>query len=101
MNREPKFKFYEVVVVVSQNPALRAIAGQTGGILGRSSQNGEKWQYAVHILDSGKSWSIDEIDVAATGMQVSRDDFYDGSSIKVIVDRSTGKGRFADPTNPL
>jgi hypothetical protein len=91
----PRFDFYEVVQVASEAGPKISLKGQTGAVLGRAqSDDGMSWTYAVRIDSTGICWSFDEDELLPTGLKRKREDFYDGSSIRVIVDEK-GRGHTA------
>ena len=47
---------------------------------------------AVSLFDSHEAWSLREGDLVATGRFMRREDFYDGTSVRVRVDPETGEG---------
>jgi hypothetical protein len=79
------FAFYEVVVVQSSRPELREIAGERGVIMGMAEEAGQ-WSYSVSIESSGISRSVGASDIKSTGEVRRREEFYDGSSIRVSKD---------------
>jgi hypothetical protein len=83
---EPKFTFYEKVVVRSDKSSLEEINGKLGAILGIGEDEGNGISYAVQIYDEDVGWSVMESDLESTGQFDSRDTFYEGDSVKVIVD---------------
>lgn len=96
MSSTPLFQFYEVVKVVSENSTLREINGMTGTILGMAQNDNGEWGYGVQILETNENWDISESDLVATGKHMKREDFYDGTSVKVTVDPETGEGDVSD-----
>ena len=46
-------------------------------------------------VEEGKSR---ENEIVATGLHMTKQDFYDGSSVKILSDPETGEGTLADPT---
>ena len=91
-----RFQFYEVVRVVSNKERLLEVAGLSGAVLGMSENEFGEWGYAVHIFDKKEVWDVMETDLLTTGEFKKRDDFYDGTSTRVIVDPETGEGSLAD-----
>ena len=91
-----KFQFYEVVKVVSVNPKLSEIAGKFGAILGMAQNDDGTWGYSVHVFNEEDGWDVMESDLEATGKIMRREDFYDGSSIRIRVDPETGEGSIVD-----
>ena len=87
-----KYKFYEVVKVVSSNPDLAEINNQEAAIMGMVENNNSKWSYAVHILETEDGWDVDEEELQSTGRMMCESDFYDGESVTVVVDSKTGTG---------
>lgn len=92
MNR---FNFYDVVQVQTSNSSLQdGLVGQIGTILGMAqNEKTGVWTYSVSIEPDGDVWNIDEVHLQATGATKSRSEFYDGESVKVLVDPVTGEGR--------
>ena len=88
-----KFSFYEVVQIKAGRPALQAIDGATGAVLGMAQNDDGSWVYSVHILDQEESWSVNESELLATGRFMKREDFYGGEALFVEVDAETGEGR--------
>lgn len=79
------FAFYEVVIVESSRPELRDITGERGVIMGMAEETGE-WGYAVMLESSGVCWSVVATDLKSTGQIRKREDFYDGTCIRVSKD---------------
>ena len=92
MNR---FNFYDVVQIQGSDGApLDGVLGKTGTILGMAKNDKTGvWTYSVSIDPDGDVWSIDEPYLQSTGETKTRSDFYDGESIKVLVNPETGEGR--------
>ena len=86
------YKFYEVVKIVSNRPALSEINGLEAAVLGMAENDDGNWCYAVHLLDSGEGWDVMENELVSTDRIMSRADFYDGDSVTVGVDPLTGIG---------
>jgi len=89
---KPQFDFYDVVRINSGRKALAEINGQNGSILGMAENDQGQWTYSVHMLETEESWSVMENELVATGDKMKRDDFYNGASVRVEVDKNTGKG---------
>ncbi len=87
------FNFYEVVQIVSDRPVLSEINGLDAAVLGMVENDDGKWCYAVHLLDSNDGWDVMENELISTGRMMTREDFYDGDSVIIIVDSSTGEGK--------
>jgi hypothetical protein len=81
------FDFFEVVRVEPRRDApseIKALRGRTGCILGKSAEEGqEPTIYAVDLDGVEEGWSIDARDLVSTGGFRRREDYYDGSSIRV------------------
>lgn len=93
---KPKFQFYEVVRVISDDPELAEIHGETGAILGLSEHGDPEYEYGVFIDRDEVVWSVSESALEATGIVKQRADFYDDNlSIRVQVDEQ-GHGTIAD-----
>ncbi|ETX06705.1 Imm31 family immunity protein [Candidatus Entotheonella palauensis] len=91
-----KFQFYEVVKVVSAKPELSEISGLTGVIMGMSENEDGHFGYAVSIFDVDEGWCAMEEDLISMGTYMRREDFYDGSSVRVRVDPETGEGHIVE-----
>lgn len=89
-----KFKFFEKVIVSSDEPSLRMINGRLGAILGISDDEGHGFSYSVHIYEYGVGWAVIESDLEPTGEFDSREAFYGGDSVQVGVD-DKGRGSLA------
>jgi hypothetical protein len=86
----PRFRFYEKVRVDSQASEKAKVNGQIGAVLGRVETENGAWYYTVYIYATETSWCFFEHELSPTGESASREDFYDGSSVRVEVDE---KGR--------
>lgn len=86
------FSFYEVVEVKGGRPAIAKIVGQRGAVVGMAQCEDGRWTYSVHLLEVGRSWSLEERELVATGLKMERSDFYDGDSVQVKVNPQTGEG---------
>ena len=86
----PVFDFFEVVRVEPRpgsDAELEALRGRIGAVLGKSAEEGElPTSYAVDIDGLDEGWSIDAEDLVSTGKFRRREDYYDGTSIRVSVD---------------
>jgi hypothetical protein len=92
----PKFQFYEIVRINSNNPELAEIQGETGAILGRSDEENGLYSYGVFIDRDEICWCVAEEDIESTGVVLQRADFYDDNRvIRVQVDEQ-GRGIIAD-----
>jgi len=80
------FEHYEIVRV-RETPATTDghIAGLEGAVLGIAVEdNGEIVSYAVSIYErDGICWSLAPSDLEPTGRHDRRENFYDGTSIRV------------------
>jgi len=98
MSTSAGFDFYEIVRIGKSNSAeLSEIVGQEGAVLGRSYDEIEKqWWYAIFVMKHQECWHVPEQSLERTGRFSKREEFYDGSSIRVSVDPETGEGRIVD-----
>lgn len=87
----PRFEFYEKVRVVCADNSLNR---EVGAVLGRSQDEKGGWHYAVAFCSEDKCVMFAEEDLAATGEFTERQEFYDGSSLRVFVDEH-GRGRLS------
>jgi hypothetical protein len=86
-----KFDFYEIVNINSENNELSKIHGKEGVVLGMAENDDGAWSYAVSI-NNGYCWSIEEEYLVSTGKFSSRDQFYSGETVKIIVnDKGEGE----------
>ena len=86
MVSEPQFAFYEKVCVQSDDGS-RLI----GYVMGRCQDDELSWHYAVQIVGSPTCCMYRENELKSTGEIGCREDFYDGSSIRVTVNEE-GEG---------
>jgi len=86
----PSFEFFEVVRVEPRpgsDPALEALRGRIGAVLGKGAEDGElPTSYAVAIDGLDEVWSIAPEDLVSTGQFRRYEDYYDGTSVRVSVD---------------
>ena len=86
-----KFKFFEVVTINKKHRALK-IRNKVAVVTGMSEEN-NIWYYGLCVYTSETDtdgWTIEEQYLEPTGKFMKREDFYDGSTAKVVVDK---KGR--------
>jgi hypothetical protein len=79
-----KFKYFEIVKVVSRNIKFTEIYDLEGIVVGKSQNENGKWSYAVSFPNDG--WSIAEEYLVSTGKFASRKEVYSGDSVKILVD---------------
>lgn len=96
----PKFAFYEKVLVDTRDNGKATINGQVGSVLGRVESDDIGWSYTVLIDEINICWHLFENELLPLGEFAKREDFYNGSSIHVIVDR-TGKGEVVDQSKAM
>ena len=70
-----KFKFYELVKVINEDPKYSEIYGKVGCILGMA-EGEEEWGYAISFYDEMEGWDVMESDLESTGKFGKRSDFY-------------------------
>ena len=86
------FKPYECVRV-SETYFRKEIAGKVGAILGFSKDRKSGMPiYGVMLDDLGECWSIEHYYLSSEGYIRKKDEFYDGTFVKVKVDPKTGEG---------
>ena len=91
----PKFDFYQEVLVISAAPEKSGQIGGIGVILGRTETEDQRsWYYAVQFGDDD-SWCFFERELEATGRTFSKEDFFDGSTVRVRVD-DCGRGEIVE-----
>ena len=89
----PLFDFYDEVRICTQDPAKSHMNTCLAIVVGRTETEDRKsWYYAVDFPLQGHGWCFFEYELEATGRKFTRDDLYDGSSVRVQVDPK-GRGR--------
>jgi Immunity protein 31 len=83
-----RFSYFEVVRVeprAGSSRELEALRGRTGAVMGWSNAEGSDWPtaYAVAIDGLDETWMIDIASLVSTGELRTREDYFDGSSIRV------------------
>jgi hypothetical protein len=89
---QPQFEFYEKVRVDSLAKESVQVHGELGVVLGRVQNDDGLWYYTVHIYATDACWCFFEHELVSTGEVAKREEFFDGSSIRVHVDEH-GEGR--------
>lgn len=79
---EPRFDFYEKVVVASSDPIKAEIDGRLGAVLGRVCDDHGLWSYAVSMYHSGICRSCCEHELRPTGELDRPENFYEGSYVR-------------------
>jgi hypothetical protein len=87
----PRYGFYEKVRVNSQASEKAKVNGEIGAVLGRVQTENGTWYYTIYLYSTETSSCFFEHELSPTGEHASRDDFYDGSSVRVRVDEE-GRG---------
>lgn len=85
------FTYFEVVRVeprVGSDAELEELRGLVGAVLGWSADASSRWPraYVVHLDELDRSWTLDADDLVSTGDVRRREDYYDGSSVRVSGD---------------
>lgn len=93
---ESKFKFFEVVRVISKIPRLKNVYGVKGPVLGKSQDDDGSWYYGVSLLD--QSWFLGEKDLESTGEFISKSEIYTGDYLTITVNQD-GLGEIKKPEN--
>jgi hypothetical protein len=84
----PRFDFYERVRFTATAGMVRKLKSRTGYVLGRSVDDSGAWGYAVLIEGKDETWNFGEDQLSSTGEFAKREDFYDGSSVRVRVEKN-------------
>jgi Immunity protein 31 len=93
MAHAPCFDYYEEVRIKSLDPEKAHLNGRVGVVLGRTeTEDKSSWYYAINLHSEEQGWCFFETELEPTGNKFRREDFYDGTSIRVQVDER-GKGR--------
>ena|SRR2546425_661187 len=85
-DRVPKYTFYEKVVAVSNAPTKSDVNRETGAVLGMTETDYGSWYYTVYIYSQKRTLCFFEHELSPTGEFASRDEFYDGKSMRISVD---------------
>lgn len=91
---DPKYSFYEKVRINTVDRKKKEVNGEIGAVLGRDRDCSDQWYYTVYVYASTSCWCFFESELMPTGQAAKREDFFDGSSIRVEVDPN-GRGRLA------
>ena len=92
--KDPRYAFYEKVRVQSLDRKAASVNGQLGAVLGRVTTDKGEWYYTVYIYSTKESWCFFEHELLPTGEHAQREDFFDNSSVRVLVDKD-GRGTIA------
>lgn len=88
----PRFGFYAQVRVVCPHPENFEFAGECGVVFGLGTEPGEPVSVGVFLEKSERVVCFAEDELAATGRQFCREDFYDDRrTVRVRVD-AHGRG---------
>jgi hypothetical protein len=97
---DAKYKFYEVVRV-NEKHYRSMFVNKEGAILGMSqNEQNDMWGYTLTFDDLPETYGFEEEELEPTGKMKKREDFYDGSSVTVVVDPDTGEGRIIAYNDP-
>jgi hypothetical protein len=79
-----RFEFYEIVrITTSDKTKELGVAGDEGAILGMAEEPESGIWYTVLVGE--QTYSIAEDELQPTGRSVTRDDLYDGSSLRATM----------------
>jgi hypothetical protein len=89
-----KFDFYEVVEILEPEVMPTRLWHTKGVVMGMSQSENGAWEYAISVFeDQRETWQLEEEFLKTTGKRMSREDFYDGSFVRIVVDPVTEEGR--------
>ena len=88
-----KFKYYEIVRIVSNDVDLSEIKESTGIILGMAQDDDGVWGYTVGFDE--EAWDLDEDELESTGKFSDRSAIYSGETIRVTVNEK-GEGKIKE-----
>ena len=89
---QPPFDFYEHARILATQTGNSHLNGRCGIVVGRTrTAAGDSWYYAVDLDGESGVWCFYEQELEATGQRYTREDLYDGSTIRVKVDEQ-GRG---------
>jgi hypothetical protein len=92
MTCNARFDIYEEVRIQTSDPAKSRFNSELAVIVGRTeTEDGTSWYYTVDFLSTKRGWCFYENELESTGRKYRREDFYDGSSVRVRVDEE-GRG---------
>lgn len=72
----PRYRFYEEVRIAAPRPENAALAGELGVLLGLGDVPGQPLSYGVYLYNSERVVCFAEEELAATGRQFTREEFY-------------------------
>jgi len=97
MTPKPRFAFYEKVRVQTSDPSKAHLNGELGAIVGMTeTEDKTSWYYAVDVYSQRHGWCFYEHELEPTGEYARREDFFDGTSVRVRVDER-GRGTIVPP----
>lgn len=94
---KPDYDFYERVRVDTQDENSLCFNGKVGAVLGRVQTDEKLWYYTIAIDDQSSTHCFFEHELVATGTFARREDFYDGTSVRIKVGKD-GQGRVVTET---
>lgn len=75
------------------------VNGRLGAVVGFTrTEDGTSWYYSVHIYYDDLGWCFYERELETVGEFARREDFYDGSAVRVRVDENQ-RGNLMPPTD--
>jgi len=74
-------------LIQSLKPELKEINGDKGCILGLNQGGIGIWYYAVSMFKDDECRHIEEMDIVSQDRFLKREDYYDGSTVTVAVDK--------------
>lgn len=82
-----KFSFYENVLIGEDDTIPPEIRGKEGVIMGMTNGSNQNYFYSVSIGEaSSESWILEEKHLTSLLFFSEREDFYDGTTIRVSKD---------------
>ena len=84
---EPKFSFYEKVLIRLGVPRGKSVNTKLGAVVGRSVNEAGHWYYAVFVYDQQLVCSCAEEELSTIGEFDSRENLYSGETIRVRADK--------------
>jgi hypothetical protein len=94
---KPKFKLYEIVMVITSDPVYKSIINAEAAILSISQYyNGDIWyQIDLDDIEDPKQYlGIEEKNLVSTGKFAKYADYYDGSHVMVSQNGDLKDGNF-------
>ena len=90
LNMDAKFKFYEIVKIIQDDSIPKKYWNTEGSVLGMVQNDEDFWVYTISLfIENELCYEFYENQLESTGKSKKRNDFYDGTKVKIKVDSKT------------